>query len=369
MKKLMILAVTAALLTVFNSCKKDELKTIPDEGIAKTSKSDVYLENGYLAFKNMDAVDSVINVLAKMSREEKDAWEQKIGLKSARFEFEKLFDEYEKLTNKEEFLKFKAKYTDQLKFNEMDETDCSISYPYEYSYYVPIMNNKGIFKVGLSLFKQSIDGQIIVLDGDMKKLENPQAYSNDKTMIISSKLKSTSGNSNQSLIINNFAEFDPSYHNNPWWINENYGSDRKLLNELKVNKWAYWETTRVYNDPTHLVETRITTGYRAFLRQYSLKKGLFGWNSFYTTYTCNNLTCQINANSIIWITGAQSTSPEVKPEYNWEIYTEERTFNTWWEYSDTDLYPTPNIKMEADLSCRGFEGRLTHVYHNLPFIY
>lgn len=129
MKKLMFMAVFAMVLTVFNACTKDELKTIPDDGIAKTGKADVYLENGYLAFKNMDAVDSVINVLNSMSRQEKDAWEQKIGLKSARAEFDQLFDEYEKLTTKEAFLKFKAKYADKLKFNEMDETDCSIDYP------------------------------------------------------------------------------------------------------------------------------------------------------------------------------------------------------------------------------------------------
>lgn len=148
----MFMAVIAMVLTVFNACTKDELKTAPDEGIAKTSKADVYLENGYLAFKNMNAVDSVMNVLSKMTRQEKDAWEQQMGLKSARAEFDKLFDEYEKLTSKEEFLKFKSKYADQLKFNEMDETDCSIDYPYISTFFRPVLNNNGVFKVGLSLF-------------------------------------------------------------------------------------------------------------------------------------------------------------------------------------------------------------------------
>lgn len=301
-----------------------------------------------------------------MTRQEKDTWEQKMGVKTARYEFEKLFDEYEKITSKEEFLKFKAKYADQLKFNEIDETDCSIDYPYETTYYASVMNNKGIFKVGLSLFKQTREGQVIVLDGNMRKLENISAYANDKTVIISSKLKSTSGNSDQSIVIYNFSEFDPSGNNNWWWINKGYGSDRKLLNELKVNKWAYWVTTRVYNNYTHLVETRITTGYRAFLRQYGLKKGIFGWNNFSTTYVCNNLVCQINGEKLK-ITGSQSMSPEVSPEYQWEIKKDEMTFNAYYEFRDTFFFPTPSITMEADLSCRGFEGRLTHVYYNLPF--
>lgn len=350
----------------FCACQKD------DSGeIAKTpeAKPDVYLENDYLAFKNMNAVDSVIQVLNKMTRKEKEAWEQKMGVTTARHEFDKLFDEYDKIDSKDGFLKFKAKYASQLKFNESDEMDCSINYPYEDSYYASVMNKKGIFKVGLSLFKQTLNGQVIALDGNRKKLDNPAAYLNDKTVFISTNLKSTSGNSDQSLVIYDFAEFDPSRNKNRWWINDGYGSDRKLLNELKVNKWLYWETTRIYNNPVILSETRVTTGYRAFLRQYGLKKSLFGWNSYYTNYICNNLVCQVDGVKL-FITGSNSESPEVKPEYNWEIKKAESTYrycNP--QYIDSYMYPTPSLRMEADLSCRGFDGRLTHVKYNLPFTY
>ncbi len=365
MKNFMVMAVLAMVLTVFNACTKDELKTPSDEGIAKTGKADVYLENGYLAFKNMNAVDSVMNVLAQMSRTEKDAWEQKIGLKSARYEFDKLFDDYEKIKTKEEFLSFKVKNAEKLKFNEMDEEDCSIDYPYECSYYAAIMNNEGIFKVGLSLFKQTLQGQFIVLDGDRMKLTNPTAFPGDKTIISPSLLKSTLEDKNESIVIYDFPDFDPSPYKTRWWINYGYGSDRKLLNELKVNRWVYWNTAIV----SGTLKAHVNQGYRVFLRQYGLKKGTFGWNTFNSTYVCQNLSCQINGGTKESITGANSISPEVKPEYHWEI----SYFETSW---DVYNYPVnnppylniPTITMEADLSCRGFEGRITHVNYNLPFL-
>jgi hypothetical protein len=364
MKKFTFLAAIAIVLTVFNGCQKDELKTPSDDGIAKTGKADVYLENGYLAFKNMNAVDSVINLLSKMSRNEKDLWEQKNGFKSARSEFYSLFDEYEKLTSKDEFLKFKAKNATQLKFNEMDETDCSIDYPYECTYYASIMNNKGIFKIGRSLFKQTLRGQVIALDGDMRKLDNPSAFPDDKTIISPSLLKSTSAEKNESILINDFAAFDPSGNSNRWWINSGYGSDRKLLNELKVNRWVYWNVTQ---EPRRLTET-IIQGYRVFLRQYGLKKGTFGWNTYNTSYTCQNLNCQIDGGPINNVNGAISISPEVKPEHNWEIKYYETTYSIINYYiSDPSYLNIPSIRMEADLSCRGFEGRITHVNYNLPF--
>ena len=365
MKKLLVLAAIAVVLTVFNSCKKDELKTTPDEGIAKTSKADVYLENGYLAFKNMDVVDSVINVLSQMNRKGKDAWEQKIGLKSARYEFDILFDEYEKLTSKEDFLKFKGKYSDRLKFNEIDETDCSINYPYESSYYASVMNNKGIFKVGISLFQYTKEKQIIVLDGDMNKLKNLSAYSNDKNIIGYTKLKD--GSINQTDLLADFAAFDPSPNSNSWWINYGYGSDRKLLNELKVDKWVYWTTVKV-SAPYSTLKTTVTKGYRIYLRQYGLKKGTFGWNSYWTSYICQNLVCQVNASTKFTVTGIPSESPEVKPVYIWDIKRFEITTEYLMSSGDQTYYPTPPVSMEADLSCRGFNGRLTNVSYNTPFL-
>lgn len=77
MKKLVLLAMAATVLTIINGCQKDELVgQLADEQLQAAVKPDVFLENGYLAFKNMEVVDSVVQMLGKMKRTEKEAWEQ-----------------------------------------------------------------------------------------------------------------------------------------------------------------------------------------------------------------------------------------------------------------------------------------------------
>jgi len=339
----MFLAAIAVVLTVFNSCKKDELKTTPDEGIAKTSKSDVYLENGYLAFKNMDAVDSVINVLSQMNRQGKDAWEQKIGLKSARYEFDELFDVYEKLASYEEFLKFKAKYSEQLKFNEMDETDCSIDYPYESSYYAPVMNNKGIFKVGLSLFQYTREKQIIVLDGDMNKLKNLSSYSNDKNIIGINHLK-VARSSNGFIMMDEFADDCPFLPKQSYWTK----GDRRVLNQLTIDMWVYWEDT----DPFLIV----TKGYRFCMKQKAQKKSwLVGWRDYATIYEFKDVNYKIDANPYHTVSYANGgVSPEVNGGVNWIIVDHEESWihSGIWTYE----YWQPNFNLDAKVSCRGLDG-------------
>ena len=72
----------AAIIAAFGSCQKEEPALIGEHPQVAV-KPDVYVENGYLAFKNMEVVDSVIQLLSKMNTMEKEVWEQQIGFKSA----------------------------------------------------------------------------------------------------------------------------------------------------------------------------------------------------------------------------------------------------------------------------------------------
>jgi hypothetical protein len=350
MKKLVCMAAIAMVLTVFNGCTKEELKTSPDEVIAKTGKADVYLENGYLAFKNMNAVDSVTNVLSKMSRQEKDAWEQKIGLKSARAEYDKLFDEYEKLTSYEEFQKFKSKYADQLKFNEMDETDCSIDYPFASTFFRPVLNNKGVFKVGLSLFKFTKENQIIVLDGDMKKLENLRDYSNDKNVIQNTNLKVARSN-NGFIMMDQFIDECPFLPKQAYWTT----GDRRVLNQLTIDMWVYWEDT----DPFLIV----SKGYKFCLKQNAQKKSwLVGWRNYATIYEFKNVNYKIDNNSYQTVSYANGgVSPEVSAGVNWIIVSHEESWphSGIWSYE----YWKPIFNFNANISCRGLDGILYPITH------
>jgi hypothetical protein len=226
MKKFIVLAMVAVALTIFNGCQKDELVLI-DEQSQLAIKPDVYVENGYLAFKNMEAVDSVIQLLGKMTKTEKEAWETQLGFKSARAEFDKLFDEYDKLESYQDFLTFKKRNSDNLKFNESDPDDCSIDYPFATKYFTPVINTKGIYKVGRTIVKYTSDNQIAILDGDINKLNNLNSAVNDKMIISIPQLKSSEITS-----IHNFPEDNPTPNDpNPWHRKPGI-SDRKLKNEL-----------------------------------------------------------------------------------------------------------------------------------------
>jgi hypothetical protein len=331
MKKLMFMAVIAMVLTVFNACQKDELKTTPDAGAAKASKADVYLENGYLAFKNMNAVDSVMNILAKMDRQEKDAWEKKIGLKSARYEFDILFDEYEKLTTKDEFLSFKAKHAEKLKFNEMDEEDCSIDYPFSDTYFTSVLNSSGIIKIGMSLLKFTRWNQITILDGDLEKLNNIAKFPNDNNIILTTTLKSINDGSNTS----NVTGFDG------WRTSGN----RRLWNDLKWTKYIYSLSSAGDFFPLFKVV------YIGYLRQQGQAKSLFGWSNYSTKYIVQDIWYQEGSQPQTLIRSGNHISASATPYFDWVFsYTEYTTSSS----SSYDNATRPTMSCKGEVSFQGF---------------
>ena len=57
MKKLVLLAMVATVLTIINGCQKEEMVSqLADEQLQAAVKPDVYLENGFLAFKNLNLI-------------------------------------------------------------------------------------------------------------------------------------------------------------------------------------------------------------------------------------------------------------------------------------------------------------------------
>lgn len=337
----MFMAVIAMVLTVFNACTKDELKTLPEDGLAKTSNADVYLENGYLAFKDMNAVDSTINVLSKMSRQEKDAWEQRIGLKSARAEFDNYFDEYQKLTTIEELLKFRAQHGDHLNFNEFDETDYSIDYPFLRTFLFPLLNQNGIVKIGQSVFKYTKEKRIIILDGDVSMISHAlkQNFSS-KNIIVDGRseyLKATTTD-----YITDFASW---YNQNQWGISGNnylkYSSDRRLLNELRCERFTYLNYSNTYNG-----------GYRIFLYQKAQKKAIV-WVNYSTQYSVGLIVYKENGVVLVNDPGTHTTG-EISPSCTFNIYARDVIYNQWNEPSlSSVLRPTP-MYLSCDVSCRGF---------------
>jgi len=330
MKKFIVLAIVAVALTIFNGCQKDELVLI-DEQPQVVVKPDVYVENGYLAFKNMEAVDSVIQMLGKMKRSEKEVWEQQIGLKSARAEFDKLFNEYDKLESYEEFLAFKKRNSDKLKFNEMEPDDCSIDYPFATGYFLPILNIEGIYKVGRSIIKFTEDNQYVIADGDLNKLNNIEDYLNDKMVYTLPRLKT-----NEITGLHSFPEDDPKTHNNEWHRKANI-DNRKLKNQLYVDRYSVWVDENVW-----------VTGYWVYLNQHGQKISWGNWRDYSTTYGITQIKSQVGSGPIRQDIRT-NISAEANPSVN--FYLENYQITTTYYIGYLSI---PSINFAAKVSFNGF---------------
>ncbi len=275
-----------------------------------------------------------------MNESEIEMWEKSMNVVTARSEFDKLFNEYEKLDSYEEFLTFKSKYSEKLKFNLADAEDCTI-YPYCTAYFVPALNNKGLVKIGRSLIKYTKSDHIVIKSGDIAVLDNLRVSSNNGDLFIYPKLKST-----EETIIHNFPEDDPS-GNNYKWHKMNGHSGRRLMNELRVDQYRF---SRYYYQ-INLQEW--IRGVKVYLRQIGQKNGSFGWKNYSTTYTFDDVKIKVNNQpTAVFNPFAPIVSEKVKPSANVLLAD--------LEIIDLDygtappLLPIPDISLEILTSFSGF---------------
>ncbi len=341
MKKLLLFAMVVTALGIFNACEKSDklIDQSVDEQLQEVAKPEVYSENGYLAFKDFNAVDSIIKLLSQLTRQEIVDWEKSMNITSARSEYDKLFDEYEKLDSFEEFMEFKKRNREKLMFNEMDDEDCSIEYPYCTKYFLPVLNNKGLVKIGLSLIQYTKLDHIVIKNGDINLLKNPLEDIDNSNVFVYPRLKSTQEN-----IIYNFPEDDPSGNNYKWHKMDGH-SGRRLLNELRVDQCRYYE----YNSEKNAYEWRI--GNVIYLRQIGQKNGTFGWKYYTTTYNFSTPKIKVgNDPTAGFVSG--KTSLAVKPSAN--VWLADK----WIVYSDSQYtppyIPVPTISFEMFTGFSGF---------------
>jgi hypothetical protein len=223
-------------------------------------------------------------MLGKMTTKEKEVWETNLGFKSARADFDKLFAEYDKLESFEAFLAFKEKYKGKLKFNETDPNDCSIDYPFATGYFLPIINSDGIYKVGRTIIKYSIDNQIAILDGDIKKLN----IINESGVI---QLKYGFIRKNTTSIHNFPEDYPNGTDYNPWHRKPNI-SDRKLKNELYFETYLYYFEDRWINNQW---VPYYENGLRVYLNQRGQKVSWGSWRDYSTAYGLKEIRFQVGS--------------------------------------------------------------------------
>jgi len=352
MRNFIVFAMTAALLTIFNGCQKDELI---DQGVDVQSqdviKPDVYAENGYLAFKNIGTVDSMIQILSKMTMEEKSNWEESMNFVSARREFDKLFAEYEKINSFDEFLFFKNKYSDKLQFNEMDNEDCSIDYPYDTRHFLPVLNNNGVVKIGMSLIKYTKDDQVIIKNGDINILNNLEANIDNENVVQLPKLKSIKLYTHRSeTLIHNFPEDNPMipFSSNAWHTIKNIDK-RRMINELFIERYRTYDEDYMGNGSWWL-------GYYIYLEQRAHKRSWGSWNSDKTRYYFDQLKVQVGSEPIYeYNPGSPVTSPEVKTGHIYLYYKHNAPFATPYPSYVPEYLDIPTVSLSLKTSCQGFD--------------
>ena len=117
MKKIIVLAIVAVALTIFNGCQKEELVSqLADEQPQAAVKPDVYVENGYLVFKDFDTYAKVSDKLDLMSKSEFENWEKEIAFFSAIYLLNEVYSKLEIEESEENYKKIKAEYDGKLFF-------------------------------------------------------------------------------------------------------------------------------------------------------------------------------------------------------------------------------------------------------------
>lgn len=357
MKKFFVSTMVAVALTFLNGCQKEDgpvQHLIDNEVQPQEVVLNVYSENGYLVFKNIEAVDSTILVLSKMTTAEKEKWEHQFKFKSARAEFYSLFEEYDTLPTYEAFLDFKNKWIDKLSFNENDPEDCSIDYPYATDYFIPVLNNKGLVKIGESLIKYTKKEHIVIKNGDINALDNlAENIQNGNVFVYSKDMLKSALYYEENDLIHNFSEDNPFGDPNPW---HQKTSTRKLKNELRIERYRYYE----YNYQTNQYDW--VRGYTIYFKQQAQKKNWLGrWVDYKTIYTFDDLSVKVG-NELIYTFNPYT--PLVSAEVSPEVY-----INLYWYVNRTPYDPynippmliRPSISISILTSCQGFNYELYRV--------
>ena len=173
MKKLFVFAMVAVSLTIFNGCQKEELniRQLADEVQPQEMvKPDVYVENGYLAFKDFETLIALQKELNNMSIEKFQSFETKMGYKSA-FSYRKsLLEKADELAELE-LLKYLDEVSKKGYFNKQQK---EFVYPFYNESYAKILNPKGKVKIGKTFYKFEQTTEIITPD-----LTGMEEYSGD----------------------------------------------------------------------------------------------------------------------------------------------------------------------------------------------
>jgi hypothetical protein len=179
MKKLVLLAMVATVLTIFNGCQKDELVSqLADEQPQLVVKPDIYVEGDYLVFKNFEVLDSLSKELNNKADETIKDFEAKIGFKSAYSYLRELKNKVEGLSESEipNFLEnvFKRGY-----FNKESN---DFAYPFTIESFATVLNPDGKVQIGKTIYR--FEGATQFIKADLSGLDNKKDIVNVEKKVL-----------------------------------------------------------------------------------------------------------------------------------------------------------------------------------------
>ena len=122
-------------------------------------------------------------------------------------------------------------------------------------------------------------------------------------------------------------------------------SNRRLINEIWIDKLVYW------NQPVINSPTTVTKSYQFYLHQQAQIND-WGWKNYITTYVAKNIVFKVGGYPIERQPGTTTSECSY---YNWPVGSYITT-NSDYIFPNLDYLVTPNYNIQADVSCRGFDG-------------
>ncbi len=151
-KKTVKFSMICCLAAFLMACNSDE-SIITD--IAPKEYSKVEVIDGVLKFQDQAIYDSIVNELASMDIEERDAFYEELGFNPIANTLSEADDELEQMSNlqnigefKAQYSSFKDKYKDVFLFNDQDEEDLSPYISFVDFHHELVSNTEGYFYIG-----------------------------------------------------------------------------------------------------------------------------------------------------------------------------------------------------------------------------
>lgn len=248
-----------------------------------SKKPTLEVDNGVLVFPDFLTFQRILDSVNQIPDNQKDAWEKSLGFTSARRNYNEVSDRLSEATTEAQFKTLLNTYGDDL-ILEGDELKTVTGN----NYFNPVVNAKGIVRVGKDYYRFYKGMETIVLNGSVDKViaASKSGISDKEAGIIQYSLMEDKTN----------AKVLGGQTCDNVTLSECLAqtSTRKSFHKLEFSRYI-----GVLTDPNTYLPTAWIQRATVQLHFSAQKKVLFTWNSYATTYKCNTLDYEDNDNKSV----------------------------------------------------------------------